>query len=842
MDEATPCIVDAPLPVAVDFNALKSLGIDQLKSLVGETWSNFNESDPGVTILDQLCYALTELGYCAEFPIEDVLTDKDGKIRYDGQFFAPQEILTCSPVTIDDYRRLVHDRIAGVEAIYIAAEFIRLDSADGGTLPSGRYSTYLHFSPSADVDSTQLRTQVHSLLNAHRNLGEMFTEPRLLDRRRITLSGSLNLVSGADITQVQSRIIQVLKAYTVPPVLHRGYQELRGQGIPADEIFNGPNLGHGWIGGADALPAKTQRINLFELSALLAAVEGVAQVQGLGLTENGVSLEVSEIDAGQIVDLEPLALTLTRNTVLQPLEARQEAADYLSGMREQHQAASVEAAVNPYPPLPYGRYRNIEDYYSIQNTFPDTYGIGPNSLQSDLPDPRVASSRQLKGYLLVFDQLLANQFSQLAHVGELFSFKSSAAARLVYGNESVGLTYPPFEATYHCQALYNVPDVMPLLRGNAAFHFQMDPQEPDKLVERDAWKRFQQQPSNAYLHGLRGMMEGPDVAQSRRDRMLSHLMARHGDQAGLYDDMIKIGHWYGSDARTRSVVKSIWLENYPLLSYHRTCAFNPWRARPLQVLPEKDQTRRYPPFAGPPRVDGQLNEALIQQNARLKPADLVNFSAFELKSGILLGLAEHLLAICGKLAVLLENPGFQDWLRAPPANNASYALPGSDISIVLLGAQHWLYEGKQQLLHISSSTMESVSAQDYRLHLDQLQWLATQRKGFVLIEHPLLLADGQQGTPAWYLSASLVFPDYLSLVMQDGFKTFIQTLIDQHWPAHVGVNCLTMSQVTLRALIQQFVTWHNLMSDPASERRNAAAQALAKLLKLPAAKEAGNAS
>ena len=36
-----------------------------------------------------------------------------------------------------------------------------------------------------------------------------------------------------------------------------------------------------------------------------------------------------------------------------------------------------------------------------------------------------ANSRQLKGYLTLFDQVLANQFSQLSNVHNLFSFKNS---------------------------------------------------------------------------------------------------------------------------------------------------------------------------------------------------------------------------------------------------------------------------------------------------------------------------------------------------------------------------------------------------------------------------------
>ena len=59
-------IIDEPLPDALNFAVLKRDGIKQLQTLSGKVWTNYNDSDPGVTILDQLCYALTELGYCAQ--------------------------------------------------------------------------------------------------------------------------------------------------------------------------------------------------------------------------------------------------------------------------------------------------------------------------------------------------------------------------------------------------------------------------------------------------------------------------------------------------------------------------------------------------------------------------------------------------------------------------------------------------------------------------------------------------------------------------------------------------------------------------------------------------------
>jgi len=71
--------------------------------------------------------------------------------------------------------------------------------------------------------------------------------------------------------------------------------------------------------------------------------------------------------------------------------------------------------------LPKGQYHDVKRYYSIQNQYPNVYGINADGLPSEAPVVRQAQAKQLKGYLLVFEQLLADYFSQLAHVRDLYS-------------------------------------------------------------------------------------------------------------------------------------------------------------------------------------------------------------------------------------------------------------------------------------------------------------------------------------------------------------------------------------------------------------------------------------
>jgi len=102
-----------PAHAGLNYQALVEEGTRLVQQLSGELWTNFNYSDPGVTILEQLCYALTELSYRAGFPVPDLLgTPGSGAIALPHQGLrAAWDILPVSAVTADDLRRLLLDRV-----------------------------------------------------------------------------------------------------------------------------------------------------------------------------------------------------------------------------------------------------------------------------------------------------------------------------------------------------------------------------------------------------------------------------------------------------------------------------------------------------------------------------------------------------------------------------------------------------------------------------------------------------------------------------------------------------------------------------------------------------------
>ncbi|MFH1373538.1 MAG: hypothetical protein ABII79_07080, partial [bacterium] len=61
---------------ALDHKQLFALGLEYVKNLAGRVWTDYNVHDPGITILELLCYALTDLSYRASFPVADLLAIK----------------------------------------------------------------------------------------------------------------------------------------------------------------------------------------------------------------------------------------------------------------------------------------------------------------------------------------------------------------------------------------------------------------------------------------------------------------------------------------------------------------------------------------------------------------------------------------------------------------------------------------------------------------------------------------------------------------------------------------------------------------------------------------------
>lgn len=108
----SPTIEKHPvLDPSEDFAWLRAKGLEHVQKLASRIWTDFNIHDPGVTLLEACCYALTDVGYRAGFGMSDLLALPRGDVaaaRRQG-FHTAREILTVAPLTIRDYRKLLID-------------------------------------------------------------------------------------------------------------------------------------------------------------------------------------------------------------------------------------------------------------------------------------------------------------------------------------------------------------------------------------------------------------------------------------------------------------------------------------------------------------------------------------------------------------------------------------------------------------------------------------------------------------------------------------------------------------------------------------------------------------
>lgn len=92
-----------PVDPLTDFADLRRAGIDYAQQASGDIWTDYNLHDPGVTLLEQTCFALSQIAYQVGLPTRDLLTNPRGHFcTHDLALFKPRKVLGCNPVTRSD--------------------------------------------------------------------------------------------------------------------------------------------------------------------------------------------------------------------------------------------------------------------------------------------------------------------------------------------------------------------------------------------------------------------------------------------------------------------------------------------------------------------------------------------------------------------------------------------------------------------------------------------------------------------------------------------------------------------------------------------------------------------
>ncbi len=544
----------APGDPALDHRALFALGVEEVRRTAHRTWTDHNVHDPGITTLELLAYALTDLAYRAGFPIQDLLASPTGNAeRMAERFPTPRRLLTTRPFTVEDYRKVVID-LPGVKNAWVlpASLTYHADTLRGvllaappadplGVVPvqiRGLYRVLVEFMD--DVPSREhpaILDAARRVLHANRGLCEDFVHFTSVNTQCFVLCGEVELEPGAPVEETHAEILFRVQEYLSPPVGQYSLDEMRartgpgGEPYTTEEIFDGPALQHGFIDDVELEGAGLRtELRLSDVMSVVMDVRGVRNVRDLVITPlrrpPPDSKWVIPVRAGRkpVLDRPSSRLVFYKRGMPFVADAARAESRYLE--LATRAAARVEGSPAMDYPVPLGRFRDPGAYYSFQNHFPAIYGLSEEGVVGVAPDERgrrEVLAQQLKAYLLFFDQVLAGASAQLGRLGELFSTDPEA-----------GLTY------FH-------PRVTSF-RGH------------ERIYGANAGEV------------LKSGMEAPGVHVDRRNRFLDHLIARYGESFQDFAEVMRTE--FGAGPETTIAPKCAFLREYPEMGAARPTAYD----------------------------------------------------------------------------------------------------------------------------------------------------------------------------------------------------------------------------------------------------------------------------
>lgn len=433
-----------PDPEGLDFFSLKKEGIALLQNLCGKAWTDYNLHDPGVTILEQLCYALTDLVYRTEFEMADYLTDGNGSINFEKQaLYRPQEIFPSQPITINDYRKIIFDSAPWINNVWIRiandTDASKTDSRHPGLLRIYVKLTDLEEESENKIDQRRFEEDfidhVKKIYAANRNLGEDLKEVIIVKPEYVDLHGTVEIEGLRDPANILAEIYYLSSKYLSPGLAFYTYEEMIGRDKSYAELFTGPLTDHGCILDEDFDQDRKFAL-ISELIGIIGGIDGVKYVENLSFDGSRSSIRYDPYQKSLPCLLLPksedqVKVRLRKNEREHRIALNEVKVEFDRLKFEDQALRHTRQDITGVCPPPQGEFRHLNHYSSIQNHFPEIYAIGEygvpehtwpeSTARSGELTKRKARARQLKAYLLFFEQIMANFLENLQQLPRLFS-------------------------------------------------------------------------------------------------------------------------------------------------------------------------------------------------------------------------------------------------------------------------------------------------------------------------------------------------------------------------------------------------------------------------------------
>ncbi|CAM3837963.1 hypothetical protein VA7868_02332 [Vibrio aerogenes CECT 7868] len=424
---------------------LQQQALTAIQQYAGEQWTDHNPADPGITLLEVLTFVISDLSYRLGFPLRDLMAWPPAGADSAGEpFWLAPQILPSNGVTLQDYQRIIMD-ISGIRAVMLAQE------EDTGRL-SVTVDTEAN-TPTTYARRQQLAHTIRQRFLAERNINDDIARVRFIKKHQVTLELALEFGPLSDPVSTIAEVLSMLQQTISPDVTRQTLGELLDAGQSADSVFEGPYTERGFIDDEALESVFPQTLYASDLIASLETIISLKRVRHLTFSGPDTQADFRQnkwvswqymidtdgnsdpesiilntdatLDALSIeIDGQTFPLSDTHKTAIKALLAQTDSDD---------QTSDTDTTLTDLNHYQQGQYRMLSHYRSLQHEFPAVYQLASQRLDGDIDSAELATIMQLKGFLTLFDQILADQFAQLETLKVLLALPGQSALAQLAG-------------------------------------------------------------------------------------------------------------------------------------------------------------------------------------------------------------------------------------------------------------------------------------------------------------------------------------------------------------------------------------------------------------------------
>lgn len=742
------------------FEHLYQLGLTYIQQLSGHIWTDYNTHDPGMTILEQVCYTLTDLIYRCEFDVADYLSETSGNIDYPAHGLAiAQDIIPSYPQQPEEYEVWLLARLPELDKVWLRWS----DNAPQRgiyTINAQLNHFYALSQQRSDSVDRPVYAQQHAAIERIRS---EFHRVRAVgeDLAAITLTGQYPLMLTATL-HISDDVTDVI--WLAANIYHR--------------------IGL-W------LESNTQNTPVDVIKDLLLAEDGIQQIDRLQFIQYA-----DNADHGKPLTVDTIApfsyLKLPKLSAMSGMEIIQfqhpvdiDYADLAIQIEQiQYQQRAGQQQMLNYPAQPTGRHFNFSHYESIQTLFPRNYHLAPGT-PNHYDAQQQGQRHQLRSYLLLFDQIMANFCADIAGLKTLYS-----------------LSLTPEKTYYH-----------PLLQDEEFYNIdQHYPQDAGARLEqlRSQLDDYPERKNRIFDYFLALYAERfPDVlhrqfnpyfsAQALEGQLLKYKQAfirnivTMTNGRGVGDNLLQPEH-RGSYGQRLSLLLGILPHAAPSLGYAHAIAKHSLNLVPDDAWNTSDRCRDPEHLAGlQPVADSRENETVSEEQTRQILAAIAPFTR-KILTGTLLRLG-------------IDNRRYRLLYRV--GNNDYQLFFNADSE----GTGQWFclasHPDKQELILLCQRL------QRWLIQLNQSS------EGLYVVEPILLRTDENSLCRDDYASrVTIVLPGYSARFNNPIFREQVEQLIIENTPAHLLTHCLWLDFPAFSQFENVYSQWRKAKSSALQNARH----------------------